>query len=375
MASVDSLSLIIKEILPFSSKDVHPFSQNTFIARYLHNLSIIDPRTLFVSKASLFKYIKILNDYKEYSGLNENDTSSMLRNNQFNYDMIEIKKAYKYVSANIHPDTNQRIFPLFTMSGFILSGIPIISGMLYFHSNSYSNLLLRSHKTQFLYKSFPIIFFQWLNQTQNALFNFANKNSTMDYSTHMFLSSYLLASFSAVGIAIGLDSIYKRKIKKLKYGKSFNKFIPFVTVALANIVNLISMRYPELKAGIKIMAKDGTILGRSQLASQKALLETSITRVVLPIPILIFPPLIMTYLTNKKLFVKHRNFKFPINVCVITICFTFALPLAIAIFPQISKINKKYLEANWRNVNKNILYNNKAQDILEDSYVYFNRGL
>ncbi|CAK9295872.1 unnamed protein product [Gordionus sp. m RMFG-2023] len=269
MASVDSLSLIIKEILPFSSKDVHPFSQNTFIARYLHNLSIIDPRTLFVSKASLFKYIKILNDYKEYSGLNENDTSSMLRNNQFNYDMIEIKKAYKYVSANIHPDTNQRIFPLFTMSGFILSGIPIISGMLYFHSNSYSNLLLRSHKTQFLYKSFPIIFFQWLNQTQNALFNFANKNSTMDYSTHMFLSSYLLASFSAVGIAIGLDSIYKRKIKKLKYGKSFNKFIPFVTVALANIVNLISMRYPELKAGIKIMAKDGTILGRSQLASQK----------------------------------------------------------------------------------------------------------
>ncbi|XP_065315315.1 sideroflexin-5-like [Gordionus sp. m RMFG-2023] len=299
----------------------------------------------------------------------------MLRNNQFNYDMIEIKKAYKYVSANIHPDTNQRIFPLFTMSGFILSGIPIISGMLYFHSNSYSNLLLRSHKTQFLYKSFPIIFFQWLNQTQNALFNFANKNSTMDYSTHMFLSSYLLASFSAVGIAIGLDSIYKRKIKKLKYGKSFNKFIPFVTVALANIVNLISMRYPELKAGIKIMAKDGTILGRSQLASQKALLETSITRVVLPIPILIFPPLIMTYLTNKKLFVKHRNFKFPINVCVITICFTFALPLAIAIFPQISKINKKYLEANWRNVNKNILYNNKAQDILEDSYVYFNRGL
>ena len=41
------------------------------------------------------------------------------------------------------------------------------------------------------------------------------------------------------------------------------------------------------------MSSDGQVLGVSQTAAQKAIAETALTRVLLPVPILVFSPLML----------------------------------------------------------------------------------
>ena len=61
-------------------------------------------------------------------------------------------------------------------------------------------------------------------------------------------------------------------------------------------------------------------------------------------PAMMLPPLVMARL-EKTNFVKNRPWiKAPASVALAGICFTFATPLACAIFPQISKIALEDLE-------------------------------
>lgn len=54
------------------------------------------------------------------------------------------------------------------------------------------------------------------------------------------------------------------------------------------------MRNSELSEGIDVFDKKNNSVGTSKVAAKKALIETAITRMVLPAPILIIPPVIMT---------------------------------------------------------------------------------
>lgn len=56
------------------------------------------------------------------------------------------------------------------------------------------------------------------------------------------------------------------------------------------------MRMKELSTGIEVATKDGTVVGVSKIAAKKALKETAVTRAVLPAPILIIPPIVMSIL-------------------------------------------------------------------------------
>ncbi|KAG8013062.1 Sideroflexin-5, partial [Nibea albiflora] len=197
--------------------------------------------------------------------------------------------------AIIHPDTGEKIFMPFRMSGTeAYCGVEVVGLLL-------PNQTLVS-----------TIFWQWLNQSHNACVNYSNRNASKPAPVSKFVQGYLGAVTSAVSIAQTLikpSATFSHDIIKgviaaclpvLHYGPTsrllVQRFIPFPAVASANVCNVVLMRHSELSEGISVLDDDGNVVGTSKVAARHALLETAVTRVVLPMPILVLPPMIMAVL-------------------------------------------------------------------------------
>ncbi|XP_072026772.1 sideroflexin-5-like [Amphiura filiformis] len=292
------------------------FDQGTFLGRYKHFLDIIDPRTLFTSKQQLEDAIKLLDDYKNGT-VPEGTTDEEL--------WVEQKRK----QAIIHPDTGQKIVMPFRMSGYVPFGTPIVVG-----------LLLPGQTLG------TTVFWQWLNQSHNACVNYSNRNATKETSAKRFLMGYGGAVSSACSIAVGLNLLIRRASGFSPATRMLiQRFVPFPAVAMANVCNVTLMRFSELWEGIEVMDRDGKTVGTSLIAAKMALRETALTRIVLPAPILLIPPIVMATIENKTTLLKRfPRFNLPLQAIVCTAAFAFALPLAISLFPQMSEVPVSKLE-------------------------------
>ncbi|XP_026267527.2 sideroflexin-5 isoform X4 [Urocitellus parryii] len=286
------------------------FQQTSFYGRFRHFLDIIDPRTLFVTERRLREAVQLLEDYK-HGTLRPGVTNEQLWS------------AQKIKQAILHPDTNEKIFMPFRMSGYIPFGTPIVVGLLL------PNQTLAS-----------TVFWQWLNQSHNACVNYANRNATKPSPASKFIQGYLGAVISAVSIAVGLNVLVQKANKFTPATRLLvQRFVPFPAVASANICNVVLMRYGELEEGIDVLDADGNLVGSSKIAARHALLETALTRVVLPMPILVLPPIVMSMLEKTALLQARPRLLLPVQSLVCLAAFGLALPLAISLFPQMSEVS------------------------------------
>ncbi|XP_071948666.1 sideroflexin-5-like [Antedon mediterranea] len=309
------------------------FPQTTFIGRLYHFLDIIDPRTLFTSNKKLQESISLLEAFRNGT-LPEGITNQQLW------------AAQKIKQAIIHPDTGEKVFMPFRMSGFVPFGSPIVVGLLL------PNPTLAS-----------TIFWQWINQSHNAMVNYANRNASQETPLSRFLMGYFAAVGSACTIAVSLNMLLKRATK-LKASTRFlvQRFVPFPAVATASTCNCILMRYGELYEGIDVMDDKGNSVGTSKIAAKKALMQTALTRMVLPAPILLIPPILMSYLEKTKFLRGNPRLTLAVNAVVVTLSFGCALPVAISIFPQFSQIATSKLEK-------------EIQDSTKEVTLMYNKGL
>ncbi|KAM8834373.1 sideroflexin-5a [Synchiropus picturatus] len=274
------------------------FSQDTFAGRFRHFLDVIDPTTLFVTQKRLQESVELVDGFKQGT-LPPGVTDTQLW------------KAQKIKQAIIHPDTGEQILMPFRMSGFI-----------------------------------PFLSPQWLNQSHNACVNYCNRNASKPTSASKFLQGYLGAVTSAVSIAVGLNVLIQ-KAKRFSPASRLliQRFIPFPAVASANVCNVVLMRHSELSEGIAVLDDDGKVVGTSKVAARHALLETALTRVVLPMPILLLPPVVMAFLEKRlRALQRHPRLLLPLHSLVCLAAFGLALPLAISLFPQMSQISVDQLE-------------------------------
>nr|KAF6308434.1 sideroflexin 5 [Myotis myotis] len=189
------------------------------------------------------------------------------------------------------------------------------------------------------------VFWQWLNQSHNACVNYANRNATKPSPASKFIQGYLGAVISAVSIAVGLNVLVQKANKFTPATRLLvQRFVPFPAVASANICNVVLMRYGELEEGIDVLDGDGNLVGSSRIAARHALLETALTRVVLPMPILVLPPIVMSMLEKTALLQARPRLLLPVQSLVCLAAFGLALPLAISLFPQMSEIETSQLE-------------------------------
>ncbi|XP_037635688.1 sideroflexin-5b isoform X2 [Sebastes umbrosus] len=186
---------------------------------------------------------------------------------------------------------------------------------------------------------------QWLNQSHNACVNYANRNATKPTPTSKFLQGYVGAVTSAVSIAVGLNVLIQKANKLSPATRMIiQRLVPFPAVASANICNVGLMRHNELSEGIDVLDDNGNVVGSSKIAARHAITETAFTRVVLPMPIFVLPPIIMSYLERMRFLQSNRRLLLPIHSLVCLVTFGLSLPVAISLFPQMSQIEVSCLE-------------------------------
>ncbi|KAI9545854.1 Sideroflexin-5 [Dissostichus eleginoides] len=291
------------------------FDQNTFSGRFRHFLDVIDPSTLFVSEKRLQESVELLDRFKQGT-LPPGVTDAQLW------------QAQKIKQAIIHPDTGEKILMPFRMSGFIPFGTPVVVGLLLPNQTLVST-----------------IFWQGLNQSHNACVNYCNRNASKPAPASKFFQGYLGAVTSAVSIAVGLNVLIQKSSRFSPTTRLLvQRFIPFPAVATANVCNVVLMRHSELSEGISVLDDNGNVVGTSKVAAKHALLETALTRVVMPMPILMLPPIIMAALEKLPLLQRRRRLVLPVHSLVCLAAFGLALPLAISLFPQMSQISVNQLE-------------------------------
>ncbi|CAN9515189.1 unnamed protein product [Ophioblennius macclurei] len=291
------------------------YDQGSFLGRLRHFVDVIDPSTLFVSEQRLKDSIKLLDDYKHGSLPPE-------------VSDCQLWEAQKIKQAIIHPDTGEKIFMPFRMSGYVPFGTPIVIGLLLPNQTVVSTII-----------------WQWLNQSHNACVNYANRNATKPTPTSKFLQGYVGAVSSAVSIAVGLNVLIQKANKLSPATRMIiQRLVPFPAVASANICNVGLMRHNELSEGIDVLDNNGNVVGSSKIAARHAIMETAFTRVVLPMPIFVLPPIVMSYLERLRFLQSNRRLLLPIHSLVCLLTFGLSLPVAISLFPQMSQIEVSRLE-------------------------------
>ncbi|KAL8949203.1 MAG: hypothetical protein Q9222_004666, partial [Ikaeria aurantiellina] len=222
------------------------------------------------------------------------------------------------------------------------------------------------------------LLWQITNQSLNVAINSANANKSTPLSTSTMVQSYFLAVSASCSVALGLNALVPR-LKRLSPSTKtiLTRLVPFAAVASAGALNVFLMRGEEIRRGIDVfprlneeekakLVKDGRdieSLGKSKKAATLAVGETALSRVLNATPIMVLPPLILVRLQRTEWLKRRPRMLLPVNLGLILTTSIFALPLALAAFPQRQAIRASKLE-------KEI-----SEQVGEEGMVEFNRGI
>ncbi|TVY38661.1 putative mitochondrial transport protein [Lachnellula subtilissima] len=314
--------------LPASQYDL-----STYWGRVRHSANISDPRTLLVNQAGLEHAKTLIAGYKQ---------------GKIGEMNAELWKAKKIVDSTLHPDTGEPVLLPFRMSSFVLSNLVVTAGMLTPGLGTTGTLL-----------------WQITNQSLNVAINNANANKSIPLSTSKITQSYFLAVGASCAVALGLNALVPRLKRVSPATKTIlTRLVPFAAVASAGALNVFLMRGEEIRRGIDVypvlsesdkakLADEGksessvASLGKSKKAATLAVSETALSRVLNSSPIMVIPPLILVRLQKQEWLKRNPRLTLPVNLVLILGTSLFALPLALAAFPQRQSVDAKSLEKEF----------------------------
>ena len=161
------------------------FDQTTFLGRFSKMTLACDP-TLLLYNADDASNAKAM--VKDYKNLLENLPDGVTEQ-EMNHKLWE---AQRISSASLHPDTGDVIPAPFRMSGYVPFNGPICVSM------------VASTSTP------ALLFWSWMNQSQNALVNYYNRNAASEMSNETLMKSYATAVTSALTVAFGLATFIQK---------------------------------------------------------------------------------------------------------------------------------------------------------------------
>uniref|UniRef100_A0A8C8HVB9 Sidoreflexin n=1 Tax=Oncorhynchus tshawytscha TaxID=74940 RepID=A0A8C8HVB9_ONCTS len=244
--------------------DVPRWDQSTFMGRLKHFANITDWRTALLPDSRL----------DEAKALVESCRAGSVPPGTTEEQLLYAKKLY---DSAFHPDTGDRMNLIGRMSFQVPGGMAITGGMLQF------------------YRTVPaVVFWQWVNQSFNALVNYTNRNAASPITPNQIGVAYLTATSTALATAVGLNFYTKRAPPLVA------RWVPFAAVASANCVNIPMMRQQELLNGIAVTDENGNKLGHSKKAAVKGITQVVISRITMAAPGMIILPVIMQRLEKFK---------------------------------------------------------------------------
>ncbi|MGH0127881.1 UNVERIFIED_CONTAM: hypothetical protein FKN15_018745 [Acipenser sinensis] len=165
------------------------------------------------------------------------------------------------------------------------------------------------------YKTTPaVIFWQWINQSFNAIVNYTNRSGDAPLTVSQLGTAYVSATTGAVATALGLNALTKR------VSPLIGRFVPFAAVAAANCINIPLMRQRELKYGIPVTDENDNRLGESTKAAQQAITQVVISRILMAAPGMAIPPFIMNTLEKRAFLKRFPWMNAPIQVGLVGFC-------------------------------------------------------
>ena len=137
-----------------------------------------------------------------------------------------------------------------------------------------------------------------------------------------------------------------------------NALLSYIATALAGASNLILMRYKEMRTGIEVFNQDGTVsYGKSKVAGRKAILESALSRFILPLPALFLPAIFNFILEGLGLIPADPVLGKILECSIIAFSLTFALPLSIALFKQKASILDEKIDSDIKGKAKEYFFN------------------
>ena len=235
-----------------------------------------------------------------------------------------------------------------------------------------------------------LLFFNWANQSQNAMINYYNRNASSEMSNGTLAFSYAGAVGSAMLVAYSLSTIVKRNVPnpstatKVRPNLYFNppplpdhspnklppptppqllRFVAFPSSVMASCLNCYIVRSPEIPPGVPLLSSTLTPLPLppSSLAAKQGVYETVQSRAILQCPVFLIPPILISTIFKNAL-IRNPAMAVPFTTYLLCVCFGYGLPAANAIYPQISSMKREDVEEEFR-------------DSIKEDRVYFNRGL
>ncbi|XP_019866283.2 sideroflexin-2 [Aethina tumida] len=313
------------------------WDQNTFIGRFKHFLWVTDPRTCVVTEEALDN-AKIL--VEQYKNKTEPPGTSIEQ-------VIYAKKLYE---SAFHPDSGEKQNVFGRMSFQVPGGMAITGAMLQF------------------YRTAPaVVFWQWVNQSFNALVNYTNRNAKSPTTTTQLLVAYVTATSSAMATALGCKYYWSKKASPF-----IQRYVPFAAVAAANCVNIPLMRQNEILHGIDCTDADNKIVGQSKLAAGKGIAQVIISRITMCAPGMLILPVIMERLEKFPWMQKITPLHGPIQVMAVGCFLSFMVPTACGLFPQRCSLKMSTLEWLEPQAYEQIKKNTGGK---VPERIYFNKGL
>jgi len=240
------------------------WSQDTYIGRAKHFFTVTNPLNILLKPKDLDASKELLEKHRNHNLPNGTSVEDLW------------KAKYRYESA-FHPDTKEKMFILGRMSAQVPMNMAITGCMITF------------------YKTAPaVIFWQWINQSFNAIVNYTNRSGDAPMSNKKLLQSYVVATSSAVVTALSLNNVAKR------LPPLFGRFVPFAAVAAANCINIPLMRSNEIKDGIMVTTQAGENLTTSQKAAKSAIAQVVFSRIGMAIPGMVIPPIVMNKISDRR---------------------------------------------------------------------------
>jgi hypothetical protein len=183
------------------------WDQSTFVGRFKHFLWVTDPRSCVVSEETLDNAKILVEQYRK--GKEPPGTSVE--------QVIYAKKLYE---SAFHPDSGEKQNVFGRMSFQVPGGMAVTGAMLQW------------------YRTAPaVVFWQWVNQSFNALVNYTNRNANSPTTTKQLVVAYVSATGSAMITALGCKSYWTKRAS------------PFVQVRCTNRNEDILMKcfFPEVR--------------------------------------------------------------------------------------------------------------------------------
>ncbi|MES1914586.1 MAG: hypothetical protein MHM6MM_006639 [Cercozoa sp. M6MM] len=317
------------------------YDQSSYWGRARHFFETTDPRLVLCSDAELDHAKHVVTAYNggrfeelEHQGIDDE----------------AVWRAKVVYDSAFHPQTGEKNFLPGRMSFQVPGNMSITGCMMAF------------------YRTVPaVIFWQWVNQSFNAVVNYTNRNASDDADdTSVILQAYAGACGASMTVAVALNRAVNA-VPALRSG-IVGRLVPLFAVAAANCVNVPLMRQREFDTGIDVCAEDGTVVGRSSAAAKMAVSQVVPSRVIMALPGMFFTPLIMSRL-EKRFPVMKRVVPGAVATMLVTGFFlTFSTPLCCALFPQRAAISFAQMETPLQE-------KARAAGFSESTSFFFNKGL